>query len=64
MALPSANSPAFEIDYERDDDDDSFELDAESEIRGHASDEGIYAPGILMILSAILCYGLADKIYS
>ena len=28
------------------------------------SDEGIYAPGILMILSAILCYGLADKIYS
>ncbi len=28
------------------------------------SDEGIYAPGILMILSAVLCYGLADKIYS
>ena len=28
------------------------------------SDEGIYAPGVLMILSAILCYGLADKIYS
>jgi len=28
------------------------------------SDEGIYAPGALMILSAILCYGLADKIYS
>ena len=28
------------------------------------SDEGIYAPGILMILSAVLCYGLSDKIYS
>ena len=28
------------------------------------SDEGIYAPGVLMILSAIFCYGLADKIYS
>jgi len=28
------------------------------------SDEGIYAPGVLMILSAVLCYGLADKIYS
>ena len=28
------------------------------------SEEGIYAPGTLMILSAILCYGLADKIYS
>jgi len=28
------------------------------------SDEAIYAPGILMILSGILCYGLADKIYS
>ena len=27
------------------------------------SDEGIYAPGVLMILSAVLCYGLADKIY-
>ena len=26
--------------------------------------EGIIAPGILTILSAILCYGLADKIYS
>ena len=25
--------------------------------------EGIIAPGILTILSAILCYGLADKIY-
>ena len=28
------------------------------------SDEGIYAPGALMVLSAVLCYGLADKIYS
>ena len=28
------------------------------------SDEGIYAQGVLMILSAVLCYGLADKIYS
>ena len=27
------------------------------------SDEAVYAPGVLMILSAILCYGLADKIY-
>ena len=26
--------------------------------------EGIIAPGILTLLSAILCYGLADKIYS
>ena len=26
-------------------------------------DEGIYAPLILTILSAVLCYGLADKIY-
>ena len=25
--------------------------------------EGVIAPGILTILSAILCYGLADKIY-
>ena len=26
--------------------------------------EGIIAPGILTLLSAILCFGLADKIYS
>ena len=26
-------------------------------------DDGIYAPLILVILSAILCYGLAEKIY-
>ncbi len=26
-------------------------------------DDGIYAPLILTILSAVLCYGLADKIY-
>ena len=26
--------------------------------------EGINAPGVLTLLSAILCYGLADKIYS
>ena len=26
--------------------------------------EGIIAPGVLMILSAILIYGLADKIYT
>ena len=25
--------------------------------------EGIIAPGVLTVLSAILCYGLADKIY-
>ena len=25
--------------------------------------EGIIAPGILTVLSAILCYGFADKIY-
>ena len=25
--------------------------------------DGIYAPLILVIISAILCYGLADKIY-
>ena len=25
--------------------------------------EGIIAPGILTVLSAVLCYGLADKIY-
>ena len=28
------------------------------------SDEGIYAPAVLTALSAIMCYGLADKIYS
>ena len=27
------------------------------------SDEAIYAPLFLTILSALLCYGLADKIY-
>ena len=27
------------------------------------SDEGIYAPLVLTILSAVLCYGLNDKIY-
>ena len=27
------------------------------------SNEGIIAPGILTLLSAILCFGLADKIY-
>ena len=26
-------------------------------------DDGMYAPLILVIMSAILCYGLADKIY-
>ena len=26
--------------------------------------EGIIAPGVLTFLSAVLCYGLADKIYS
>ena len=26
-------------------------------------DDGIYAPLALVIMSAILCYGLADKIY-
>ena len=26
--------------------------------------EGIIAPGVLTLLSAIMCYGLADKIYS
>ena len=25
--------------------------------------DGIYAPLVLVLLSAILCYGLADKIY-
>ena len=35
-------------------------------ILGHTdktSDEAIYAPLFLTILSAVLCYGLADKIY-
>ena len=27
------------------------------------SDEAIYAPLVLTILSAVLCYGLADRIY-
>ena len=27
------------------------------------SNEGIIAPGVLTILSGLLCYGLADKIY-
>ena len=26
-------------------------------------DDGVYAPLILVILSALLCYGLAEKIY-
>jgi len=26
--------------------------------------EGIIAPGVLTLLSAILCYGLADRIYN
>ena len=26
-------------------------------------EDGIYAPLVLVIISAILCYGLADKIY-
>ena len=25
--------------------------------------DGIYAPLVLVIISALLCYGLADKIY-
>ena len=25
--------------------------------------DGIYAPMVLVIISAVLCYGLADKIY-
>ena len=32
-------------------------------INEKTSVEGIIAPGILTLLSAILCYGLADKIY-
>ena len=28
------------------------------------SDEGIYASAVLTALSAIMCYGLTDKIYS
>ena len=28
------------------------------------SKEGIIAPGVLTVLSAVLCYGLADKIYT
>ena len=33
-------------------------------INEKTSNEGIIAPGILTLLSAILCYGLADKIYA
>ena len=32
-------------------------------INEKTSIEGIVAPGILTLLSATLCYGLADKIY-
>ena len=33
-------------------------------VNSKTSFEGIIAPGILTLLSAALCYGLADKIYS
>ena len=33
-------------------------------VNERTSVEGIVAPGVLTLLSAILCYGLADKIYS
>jgi len=33
-------------------------------VNERTSIEGIIAPGVLTLLSAILCYGLADKIYS
>ena len=33
-------------------------------VNNKTSVEGIIAPGVLTLLSAILCYGLADKIYS
>ena len=33
-------------------------------INEKTSNEGIIAPFIFFILSAILCYGLADKIYA
>ena len=32
-------------------------------VNSKTSFEGIIAPGILTVLSAVLCYGLADKIY-
>ena len=33
-------------------------------VNNKTSIEGIIAPGVLTLLSAVLCYGLADKIYS
>ena len=33
-------------------------------VNNKTSVEGIIAPGVLTLLSAVLCYGLADKIYS
>ena len=33
-------------------------------VNSKTSVEGIIAPGVLTLLSAILCYGLADKIYT
>ena len=33
-------------------------------VNSKTSVEGIIAPGVLTFLSAVLCYGLADKIYS
>ena len=33
-------------------------------VNSKTSIEGIVAPGVLTLLSAVLCYGLADKIYS
>ena len=32
-------------------------------VNNKTSIEGIVAPGVLTLLSAVLCYGLADKIY-
>ena len=33
-------------------------------VNSKTSVEGIIAPGVFTLLSAVLCYGLADKIYS
>jgi len=41
----------------------SIKIDKTGIKEGTNHNEGIIVPGVLTLLSAILCYGLADKIY-
>ena len=40
----------------------SLKID-KTDLTKKTKDDGVYAPLILVILSALLCYGLAEKIY-